>query len=227
MGRLLFGLLLAIGSAAATAAPVIVDLGTAGRAKSFIDTTCAGKPLAAVQSGQGLTPAQGDGWSCGADDARLSESFTLPAGAFDITLTITGFSTTDGGMLLLNGDSVTLASDCDDGDCGREVTGVKAGSDTQGPGAIIDDLRPGSSYELAIRFRGFGSSDDRDQANQMAAATLVASLSYALPQVSLVPQSAAQLPAHPPAVPEPASTLLLPAGLALLALRRRWLRPRR
>lgn len=212
ISRLLLGLACAIPALRAPSAAVIVDLGTAGRAAGFHDTSC-GTPHPAIQDGDGV----GTVTRCDGGAPMLSEVFTIPAGAFDIALTISGFAATDGGGLLVGGRVVPAGLGCDDGDCDREVS-ADAGEHDRA--AVIDDLRPGGSYEIDIRFAGYGTTLERDGYGPSPSAQFAASLSYMLPQSTVVPQSQAPAPSPAPSVPEPASLLLLPAGLAALALRR-------
>lgn len=226
MGRRLSCLLGFAAAALATSgveAAVIVDLGTAGRATRFVDTSCGKAGASAIQFGTGITPASDGG--CKRDGPVLSENFTIPEGAFDITLTIAAFSSTGDASLLVDGDRFEAGETCDDGDCEREF-GRHGGADRHDRGAVIDDLRAGGTYAIDIRFFGFGNDDDRDERSRRATASLSATLTYTLPSVAnLVPRSQALPPPGPaPAIPEPASGILLPATLALLALRRRGLR---
>lgn len=217
----LLGLFAAVLAVPAADATVIVDLGTAGRAASFHDTSCGKTGGGAVQAGDGITPARGGG--CGDDGAVLSETFTIPEGAFDITLTIAAFSGSGNIRLQIDGESIEAGETCDDGDCERE-NGRHGGGDSRPRGEVIDDLQAGRSYGIDIRFLGFGNDDDCDDRTRAAIGSLAASLSYTLPSnVALLPQSRA-LPitsGNAAVVPEPASGVLLPAAVALLALRRR------
>ena len=200
------------GGARATA---IVDLGTAGRAASFIDSSCGKAARPALQSGEGIIPAR---TGCDDDGPTLSETFTIPAGAFDIALTIAVFSGSGTVRLQIGDLSIETADRCDDDDCDRENGGHGGGS--FGRGGVFTDFKAGGTYSLDIVFRGLGDGDDRDDRTRAAIADLTASLTYATgaPNVQLRQAGNA---GTAPAVPEPASALILPAALALLAWRRR------
>jgi len=114
VGGLVLALLGLCGGAGATA---ILDLGTAGRAGSFQATGCGGI-LPVGQFGD-FIDVPGGGCAPGSP-VVISETFSVPAWATDLRLSIDDFTLQLPGAVLLNG---VRLGDCDDG-CAGVVAGA-------------------------------------------------------------------------------------------------------
>jgi hypothetical protein len=114
LGGLVLALLGLCGGAGATA---ILDLGTAGRAGSFQATGCGGI-LPVGQFGD-FIDVTGGGCAPGSRIV-VSETFSVPAWATDLRLSVSDFTWQLPGTVLLNGVKL---GDCDDG-CAGVVAGA-------------------------------------------------------------------------------------------------------
>ena len=199
-------------------ASISVDLGTAGRAASFQGAACGGGGTVVLQLGESIglaASALGGFGRCGGG-AVASAYFALPTDAKNIRIRIDSFAAALFGELRLNGKTIQLVEDFDDGD----------GRDGKDAAMVGTGFLPGARNLIEIAFGGLRSPDDYigekgDGKRIVGRATLQASLIYDSAEAEKASANGVKpgnstKSAQDGVIPEPGSFALLLPGLALL-----------